>query len=331
MKRVASHIIRSSFSLLKTKALLLIPFSLLLVPAFAQQASATIANDKSGFLIGDWVPVDLRLSVPPGATVYFPEIRDSVSASVEVANSTKIDTLKKAGQYEYHQRINFIVFDTGHIVLPQFQFVVQTGNTFDTVYAASQLIYVSGVRIDTAGDIKPIKEPLKVPLTFREVLPYVLAALAAGLVVAAILWWRKRRQAKNRPVDPKYLLPPHVWALQEIDKLEKEKLWQQGLVKEFYVRLTDIVRSYIELRFKVPAMESTTEELMQSLHKGIIKQSYKQPLNDLLVLSDYVKFAKAQPDFRDNELSVLTVRQFIDQTKPKEETETKVNHPSNKP
>jgi nucleoside diphosphate kinase len=64
---------------------------------------------------------------------------------------------------------------------------------------------------------------------------------------------------------------------------------------------------------------------MQSLHKGIIKQSYKQPLNDLLTLSDFVKFAKAQPDFRDNENAIQSVRQFIGQTKPKEEVDNKIN------
>jgi hypothetical protein len=70
---------------------------------------------------------------------------------------------------------------------------------------------------------------------------------------------------------------------------------------------------------------------MQSLHKGVIKQQYKQPLNELLTLSDFVKFAKAQPDFRDNDNAVQTVRTFIEQTKPKEELENKPNNKTNKP
>ncbi len=316
---------------LKTFILFLITYILFLTPASAQQATATINKENKEFVIGDWVPVDLRVNVPFGSVVYFPTLEDSITPSLELANISKLDTVKKAGQYEYHQLANLAVFDTGNVIIPQFQFIVQTGNQLDTIYAESQLIHVSGVKIDTTKDIKPIKEPLKVPITFSEVLPYIIAALIGGILVALILWWRKRRQNKNKPIDLKYLLPPHVWATKEIDKLEKEKLWQQGFVKEFYVRLTDIARTYIELRYKVPAMESTTEELMQSLHKGIIKQQYKQPLNELLMLSDFVKFAKAQPDLRDNEHAVLTVKEFIEQTKPKEEVENKSNIKTNKP
>ena len=309
---------------------ILIPYSLSLSTSYAQQASATINKEKKEFLIGDWVPVDLRVNVPFGSKVYFPSWQDSISPIIEVANFTPLDTTKTSGQYEYHQLVNFVVFDTGNIVMPQVQFFVQTGNKEDTIYTESQLIHISGVKIDTTKDIKPIKEPLKVPLTFSEILPYLLAALAGAALLAVIYWWRKRQKNKKKPIDPKYLLPPHVWATQEINKLEKEKLWQQGMVKEFYVRLTDIARSYIELRYKIPAMESTTEELMQSMHKGILKQQYKQPLNELLTLSDFVKFAKAQPDFRDNENAIQAVRLFIEQTKPKEEVENKTNQPPKK-
>jgi hypothetical protein len=115
------------------------------------------------------------------------------------------------------------------------------------------------------------------------------------------------------------LLPPHVWALKELDKLQNDKLWQTGEVKNYYSRLTDIARTYIELRYKIPAMEKTTDELMTSMHKGILKQSLKKELNEVLALSDFVKFAKAQPDFIENENSLKIVKDFIDKTKLIEE------------
>jgi hypothetical protein len=120
-------------------------------------------------------------------------------------------------------------------------------------------------------------------------------------------------------------LPPHVWALKELDKLQNDKLWQTGEVKNYYSRLTDIARTYIELRYKIPAMEKTTDELMSSMHKGIMKQSLKKELNDVLTLSDFVKFAKAQPDFIENENSLKIVKDFIDKTKLIEEEKNQTN------
>jgi hypothetical protein len=69
------------------------------------------------------------------------------------------------------------------------------------------------------------------------------------------------QKEKEVPVDEKFLLPPHVWALKELDKLNQKKLWQSGEVKSYYSELTDIARTYIELRYKIPAMEKTTDEL----------------------------------------------------------------------
>ena len=83
--------------------------------------------------------------------------------------------------------------------------------------------------------------------------------------------------------------------------------------------MTDIARTYIELRYKIPAMEKTTDELMDSMHKGMMKQSLKKELNDVLILSDFVKFAKAQPDFVENENAIKVVQDFIDKTKQIEE------------
>ena len=111
---------------------------------------------------------------------------------------------------------------------------------------------------------------------------------------------------------------------QVLEKLEKEKVWQQN-IKEYYSRLTDVARTYIELRYKVPAMEKTTEELMESMHKGIVKQAFKKELNEVLTLSDFVKFAKAQPDFIENENSMKIVKNFISKTKQVEEEKKNEN------
>lgn len=285
--------------------------------SFSQTASATTKQKE--YVIGDWIPVDLFVSGASNSKVAFPNLKDSISETIEVANFTPIDTVKKAGQSEYHQLVNLIVFDTGQIQLPQFQFLVNNNGKLDTITSEAIVVHVAGVKIDTTKDIKPIKEPLKIPYTFKEVLPYLIGSLIVAIIIALIVWYILERKKKKAPVDEKYLLPPHVWALKELDKLQNDKLWQTGEVKNYYSRLTDIARTYIELRYKIPAMEKTTDELMTSMHKGILKQSLKKELNEVLALSDFVKFAKAQPDFIENENSLKIVKDFIDKTKLIEE------------
>jgi len=281
--------------------------------------TATASTKQKEYLIGDWIPVDLFVSATSNNKVAFPNLKDSISETIEVANFTPIDTIKKSGQYEYHQLVNLIVFDTGKIQLPQFQFLVDNNGKLDTITSEAIVVHVAGVKIDTTKDIKPIKEPLKIPYTFQEILPFIIGALIIAIIAGLIVWYVIERKKKKQPLDEKYLLPPHVWAFKELNKLQQDKLWQTGEVKNYYSRLTDIARTYIELRYKIPAMEKTTDELMSSMHKGIMKQSLKKELNEVLMLSDFVKFAKAQPDFLENENSLNIIKDFIDKTKLIEE------------
>jgi len=281
--------------------------------------SATASTKEKEYVIGDWIPVDLFVSGASNSKVAFPNLKDSISETIEVANFTNIDTVKKSGQSEYHQLVNLIVFDTGQIQLPQFQFLVNNNGKLDTITSEAIIVHVAGVKIDTTKEIKPIKEPLSIPYTFKEVLPYLIGSLVFVMLLILVIWFIINRKKKKAPLDEKYLLPPHIWALKELDKLNNDKLWQTGEVKNYYSRLTDIARTYIELRYKIPAMEKTTDELMTSMHKGIMKQSLKKELNEVLTLSDFVKFAKAQPDFIENENSLKIVKDFIDKTKLIEE------------
>ena len=301
--------------------IILLIFSCSFLQIQAQTATAVVKEKE--YLIGDWIPVDLYVEAKSNVRVVFPNLKDSISEIIEVANFTPVDTVRKSGVNQYHQLVNLIVFDTGRILLPQFQFLIDNSGKIDSITTSAEMIHVAGVEIDTTQDIKPIKEPLKIPLTFKEVLPFLIGAFVLAVLGALLAWYFIEKRKKLKPVDEKYLLPPHVWAVQQLQKLNQKKLWQTGNVKEYYSELTDIARTYIELRYKIPAMEQTTDELMDAMHKGVLKQSLKKELNEVLTLSDLVKFAKAQPDMLDNENALKTVADFIDKTKQIEEETNK--------
>lgn len=301
--------------------LILLIFSCSVIQIQAQTATAVVKEKE--YLIGDWIPVDLYVEAKSNARVVFPNLKDSISEIIEVANYTPVDTVRKSGVNQYHQLVNLIVFDTGRILLPQFQFLIDNSGKIDSMTTSAEMIHVAGVEIDTTKEIIPIKEPLKIPLTFKEVLPFLIGALVLAILGALLAWYFIEKRKKLKPVDKKYLLPPHVWAVQQLQKLNQKKLWQSGNIKEYYSELTDIARTYIELRYKIPAMEQTTDELMDAMHKGVLKQSLKKDLNDVLTLSDLVKFAKAQPDMLDNENALKIIADFIDKTKQIEEETNK--------
>lgn len=317
----------SSILLKIPKTIIFIGFILITFIGNAQQVSAN--TKKKSYTIGDWVPIDLTVTAEINDKVFFPNFKkvdSSANGNIEIVNASEIDTVKEGINYRYHQLVNFICFDTGKILFQPFPIIVSNRAKLDTLYTDAVLVHVAGVAIDTTKDIKPIKGPIKVPYTFKELLPYLLIGLAILILLAFLIWFFKFRKKKTEPIDLKYILPPDVWATQALDKVEQKQLWQHGETKLYYSELSDILRSYIELRFNVAAMEQTTDEIMQSLHRGMLKQKLKQPINEFLGLSDFVKFAKAQPDINDNTNAIKTIRIFIDQTKPTN-NETKDNNP----
>ena len=114
-------------------------------------------------------------------------------------------------------------------------------------------------------------------------------------------------------------IAPHILALNELDRIKNEKLWQQGRSKEFHTQLTDVLRIYIEKVFDINSMEMTSEEILMNLKTMQNEQkSAYSGLKQILQLADLVKFAKwnALPD--ENELSLMNAFLFVNQTKMEE-------------
>ena len=114
------------------------------------------------------------------------------------------------------------------------------------------------------------------------------------------------------------LLPPHVVAIMELDRLKAEKIWKQGKNKKYYTELTDIIRKYIERRFQFNALEMTTDEILTLFKRDKSTQSVYQNLSQILQLADLVKFAKIEPLESENELSIINSYLFVNQTKQEE-------------
>jgi LPXTG-motif cell wall-anchored protein len=289
---------------------------------FAQNVTVSARLDTASMLIGDHVGMKLQFTGPVNARVIWPFIPDTMLSSLQVIGRGKIDTTISASAPKtltLAQEINLTCYDSGFYPIPEigFQYRIPPDTTLHTIHAEMMTLIVHTVKVDTTQAIKPIKGPMKIPITFREVLPWLLLGLAAALLIAGGIWyWRKRK--KNEPVftlKPRVKLLPHEVALTEMEKLRIKKLWQSGKIKEYHSELTEILRRYIEERFKVPALEQTSAEIMESLSEhGCCETNTIGRLSQVLLLADMVKFAKALPGAAENEKSLTEAVEFVYET-----------------
>ncbi|MFH1159751.1 MAG: hypothetical protein V1733_02245 [bacterium] len=305
--------------ILKYKLLLSLLFAS--IQTDAQEPVATATLDTNAMLIGDQVGLTLQFTAPLKTQVLWPTIPDTVLEKINVLERGKIDTLISANKTTatYSQNILLTSFDTGFYVIPPISFFYRElpDTAINVTETRIHFLAVHTVPVDTTKPIKPIKGPMKAPLTFREILPWILLGLAIAGMIAFLIYYLKKRK-KKEPIfrlRPRVLLKPHEIALTELEKLRRRNLWQQGKVKEYYTELTDILRKYIEDRFQVPALESTSAEILHDLLEiSQIQRETWEELGNVLKLADMVKFAKEKPTSDQNEQSLEKGIRFVNET-----------------
>lgn len=293
--------------------------------AVCQKTSVSI--DTTSILLGDQVKLKISIEVPEKAQVVFPVFGDTLTKDIEIIGREKIDTQPDLNTKNvvYSQKLTITAFDSGYFVVPPitFTYTLPGDTTVYTSQTEAMLLESKKVAVNDQEDIKDLKDIFDVPLTFREVLPYILAALLAGvLIFLGIKYGRKLR--KNEPLlgIKKPELPPHIVALKALEELKKKKLWENNHVKEYYSELTDIVRLYIEKAMAVNAMEMTTDEIKNELIRIKLSEELRKQLIGVLTLADLVKFAKHQPISFDHESCYNKCLDFVKETAPKMQTST---------
>ncbi|MGC8824170.1 MAG: hypothetical protein ACP5PZ_06195 [Bacteroidales bacterium] len=274
--------------------------------------------DSAQILIGDQIYLTVTVEQPREARVTLPNFRDSLAGKIEILKFFPIDTTPLAdGRLRIQQRYLVTSFDSGTYQVGPIVFPYVCQATSDSIISDPVILTVNTIPIKDLTKIADIKTIIKLPLTIRELLPFMGISLLFLLLVAAAIYayMRWKQQKPLFPFMEKPAEPAHVIAFRELEKLKGAKLWQQGNFKEYYSRLTDIVRAYIEARFGVPALESTTPEIYQTLN-GLesIPKNLIDELHQMLQLSDLVKFAKAEPLPDENDNAWHVAYQFVSKT-----------------
>ncbi len=275
-------------------------FLLLLVTAvaFAQQPKVETSIDSTKIKIGSQFNLTLKTTVDTTTRVNFPEGKNF--GQLEVLESYPVDTLRKDAMYELVKKYGLTQFDSGRYVIPRLPVVINN----NTIRTDSLLIEVNPVVVDTLKqkmyDIKDVATAENKSLLWLWILigVIVVAGIAFGV------WWfiKKRKNANKKPKEEEVIYTsPIEKATIQLKVLEDKSLLSKGEVKGYYSELTDIARTYIEEAIHIPAMESTTGELIEAMRNAVRRKNMKlsqdtfEQLEKVLRNADLVKFAKVRP------------------------------------
>ena len=275
--------------------------------------------DSSEIRIGAQTNVHLAVSYNKSvgkANIHWPVLKDTLVKNVLLVSTAGTDTVvSKVNPNEITLSKHYTItsFDSGFYAIPPFSVYLNADSA--TAYQSEPfLLKVKSVPADTTQAIKDIKPPLSEPFKISELAPYFYGLIALLAVIGAIYFVIKKlfKKEKEKPLEkPVQKIPPHELAMVELEKLRRDKVWQEGNYKLYYSRLSDILRIYIEGRFKIAALEQTTDELMANFKYLVVDENSKVILKEILIISDLVKFAKEQPLANENELSLEKAIQFV--------------------
>jgi hypothetical protein len=292
-----------------------------IVQAKGQDVKVSASFDTSAIFIGDQIKFTVAVDQPADLKLTLPVYKDTVFKNIEIISGPVTDSSRSDnGRMKIIQRYLVTSFDSGFYQVPPV-FAELKGESglkrFYSDYSRLKVMRISGQPADTTAKIYDIIKPYRAPMTAGEILPWILI-----IAIAAIAGWfgykylkklKKADSGHEVVINPD---PAHVIAFRELERLRDERIWQKGEVKQYYTRLTEVLRQYLENRFRVFSLELTTEETLTELLKtGFSKgQAYDQ-LKIILTGADLVKFAKYNPEPSENESHFQNSWDFVMATK----------------
>jgi len=284
---------------------------------FAQKLLVETSIDTNIITIGDQIGLNYTLEKKNNLITKLPSFSDTLTKGVEIIGEPVIDSsLIKDDLLRININLTITSFDTGLYYLPPQSIIFNNEGFSDTLLSRATYLMVKGVPIDTTYTVRDIKGLEKMPLTLFEGILYSGILVLIAAIAFLIFYYLKRRKQEKpffKPLKPEE--PAYITALRELDKLKAQKLWQQKQVKEYYTRITFIIRWYIEKRFSLAALEQTSDEILIHIKKSDIDDINYSNLESLLNLADLVKFAKGEPDPEENILHLDNAYDFIKKTK----------------
>lgn len=304
-------------------------------PVSSPSETATATLESEELLMGNLLKLTISVPVESDTVkVAFPLLQQAIQnkkSYVELLNDTvelltahSASYIPEGGRnyYQYHLQIQ--AFDSGKYVLPPFELMV--GN--QKVSTNSLTLNVLPVKVsvdDKIDNFSDIAQPFEVNPNPEELeeesgrLIWWLIACAV-LVLGLIIYLFIRYNKTGRILPLSKPVPIYKQTLNKLQKLSQQNLPEKGKTKEYYTKLSDILRNYLYRQFKVRTYERTTTEILKDIEENQAVSQYADIVKSILETSDFVKFAKVNPSTVENNRCMQEAVRFVEVSHPIEET-----------
>jgi hypothetical protein len=275
--------------------------TLLLLSNFAFSQTAVL--DTNSILIGEQITFTITNTV--SKTEVWPTYKEFLVEGVEIIKQGKLDTTENLISQ------NFIItaWDSGSYYIPPISFSANSKTE-------GLLLNVQTIILEEGAELKDIKQPMKAPIGWSDIWHWLL-----GIVLLILIAYILKKYVFNKKEvkieKQEVIIPAYITALQQLEKLDKAKLWQAGNIKKYHTELSEIIRRYTENRFNFIALELATDEIISEL-KSKVNNEQLASITILLQRADLAKFAKSKPDENENKESMQLAKQFVGQTEEKQ-------------
>ena len=290
---------------------------------FAQNISVTAGTDSVNYLIGDYINYRLVVRSSPNLNVSVPQVADSVN-QLELISEGEVIEREEEGEKILIYNYIYSVYDSADVVIPPAKITYGAAGQSFTGTAESNPVEISvhSLAIDPEGEIRDIKEPMRISLNWLLILWIALTILILLLVGYLLYKFFKQKKVEEIPERKNTTLPVHVRTLSMLNDLEKKELWQNERVKEYHTEITFIIRDYFEKRFYFPALRVTSGDILVMMKRYISDKKVLYATEKFFENADLVKFAKYKPLPEVNEEMMKQAYFIVEKTTPEEPRET---------
>ena len=307
-------------------------FIILTVCTLASMAQVSVEAkiDSLEMVIGQQTDVTVTVTAKEGDQVEFPNFKplQQIIPGVEIVESGPMTTSGKSdGSCLFQRNYTLTSFDGKLYYLPPFAVKVN-GKEYKSKSLALKVleIEVDTTNVDKFFGPKDVQDN---PFSWQEwsVIFWLSLIMLSMISITYYLYLRLR---DNKPIVAKIRiikrLLPHQKAMKEIEAIKADKMVMSENQKEYYTKLTDTLRKYIEERYGFRAMEMTSSEIIDRLTETQDSQALDE-LRLLFNTADLVKFAKYSTLINENDMNLVNAIEFINKTKVENQVEEIVEKP----
>lgn len=276
-----------------------------------------ITVDPATGAIASPMKVRLTVELKPGQSAEFPENINLPAGVIQTSRTVYDPVSSNNGAITQSVEYEIVSYAIGANEIRGIDYTIKgRDGSVHQMSSGSVIFAIVSVRDDpksaqTLMDIKP-PAPLEIKLS-----KYIMPALIFLLIALALIYlWRRLSSRKHKTTDaPTIRRAPHEIAYEKLYALKADDLFGQGLYKEHYFRLSEIMREYVERRYGTLALERTTFELRSEFDIRFETERNRSRLFNLLEVCDLVKFANSKSTPANAADSLRQAFEWIDLTK----------------